>query len=259
MIPVRVIPVLLLDGTRLVKTVKFKNPTYVGDPRIAVKIFNEKEVDELILLDISATPRHGEIQYDLIAEIVSEAFMPVCYGGGITDEEQLRRIICTGVEKVALNTKAIREPTFVQRISERFGSSTIVISIDARKNFFGKYEVVTVGGRTNTKKDPRSVAAQMQSLGAGEILINSIDQDGERTGYNLDLIRMVTGAVDIPVISCGGAGRLEDLRQAVFVGGASAVAAGSFFIFHGKHRAVLISYPSQDELKVIFAGLSPNG
>ena len=249
----RVMPCLLLQGTGLIKTVKFKNPTYLGDPRNVVKIFNEKEVDELVLLDILATPQRKSIQFDLIHEIVSEAFMPVAYGGGIRNIADARRLLALGLEKLVINSYAVEEPTFVTQCADAFGSSSVVVSIDVKKSLWGKTEVYTHGGKTNSHFNPVEYAIRMQTLGAGEILINSIDQDGSMQGYDLELIKSITSAVTIPVVACGGAGNVVDLAKAVKIGGASAVAAGSLFVFQGRHRAVLISFPTQIELQKIFS------
>ncbi len=253
MLSTRVMPCLLLLGDGLVKTVKFKDPSYVGDPRNAVKIFNEKEVDELILLDIGATPDHKEPRTSLIREIVSEAFMPVAYGGGIRNLEQARAILSAGVEKIVLNTHAIAHPSFVKEAAEKFGSQSVVVCIDAKKNLFGKYDVWTEGGRRNTKLRPDECASIMEQHGAGEIVINSIDRDGTRSGFDIDLVRSVASVVHVPLIACGGAGQLQDLSMAVKDGGATAVAAGSLFVYQGKHRAVLINYPNQSILRQLFA------
>lgn len=243
MIP-RVIPVLLLSDGGLVKTVRFKEPRYVGDPINAVRIFNEKQVDELIVLDIRATAEGRPPDEPAIAEIVSEAFMPVGYGGGVRDVETATRLIQLGVEKVIVDAAAVESPTDVQRIADRLGSSTLVVAIDAASRGGGHYEVVTRNAARATGYDVRAHAQAMSELGAGELFINSIDRDGTMAGYDLDLVRTVAGTVDIPVIACGGAGSLDDLASVVRVGGASAAAAGSLFVFHGRHRAVLITYPS---------------
>lgn len=248
----RVIPLLLLSGQGLVKTVKFKEPKYVGDPRNAVKIFNEKEVDELVILDIKATTEEKPPQYDLVREIVSEAFMPVAYGGGIRCVEDARRLLQLGVEKFVMNTAAVEDAALVRNAAREFGSQSVVVCMDVKKNILGRNELYTCGGRKNAKLDPVTFAKQMEEIGVGEIVVNSIDRDGTMTGYDLELIRSVTSAVRIPVIALGGAGRLEDFRCAVSEGGASAVAAGSLFVFHGKHKAVLISYPSLDDIRATF-------
>ncbi len=252
MIAARVIPCLLLSGRGLVKTVRFRDPKYVGDPRNAVKIFNEKEVDELVILDILATPEGRRPQFELIREIVSEAFMPVAYGGGIRSVEDARAMLQLGVEKVIVNAAAVETPALVGAAAREFGSQSVVVCIDAKKSLFGRHEVHTHGGRRNAKLAPAAFAREMEDQGAGELVVHSIDRDGTMAGYDLELVRAVASAVRIPVIACGGAGRLDDLRAAVQEGGASAVAAGSLFVFHGKHRAVLISYPTQDALSALF-------
>lgn len=249
----RIIPVLLLKNGGLVKTVQFKDSKYVGDPLNAVKIFNEKEVDELVFLDITATIEGKKPPIKFLAEVASECFMPLCYGGGVRSIAEIKEITSVGVEKVAINSYAVENPSFIKEAAGMFGSSTIVVSIDVKKSFFGKHEVYTHGGKKNTKLDPVKFAVEMNKMGAGELLFNSIDKDGVMQGFDIDLIKKITKEVDIPVIACGGAGNITHLVEAAHQGGASAVAAGSMFVFHGKHRAVLISYPSQAELKSAFA------
>jgi cyclase len=251
MILPRIIPVLLIKGNGLYKTIRFKHPKYVGDPVNAVRIFNEKEVDELIILDYKATIEKRQPSFSLIENIASQCFMPVCYGGGIRSVDDIKRIINLGVEKVALNSIAAEDPGFVERTAAIFGSSTIVVSIDTKKSSFGVGEVYSIAGSKSIKLRPELFAKQMEECGAGEILINSISRDGTMQGYDLEMIKIVSAAVKIPVIACGGAGALNDFREA-YQNGASAMAAGSFFIFHGKHRGVLISYPSQADLKNLF-------
>jgi imidazole glycerol-phosphate synthase subunit HisF len=250
----RVIPCLLLSGRGLVKTVGFKDPRYLGDPRNTVRIFNEKEVDELVLLDIRATPAGNSPNFDLIEEIVAEAFMPIGYGGGIRSLEDCSRLFALGVEKVVLNTIAFEKPDFVHELAREFGSQSIVVCIDARKKMFGGYRAYTRAGTRDTGQDPEAAAQSMQSAGAGELIIQSIDRDGAMNGYDLDLVRKVTGAVTIPVVACGGAGSVADLESVVRTGGASAASAGSMFVFHGRHRAVLISFPAPQELTGILSG-----
>lgn len=245
----RTIPCLLLRNKGLVKTEKFKNDTYIGDPLNAVKIFNEKEVDELIFLDIDATKRKKGPSYSLIEDIANECFMPFCYGGGISTIEQIEKIISSGAEKVAINTAAYLYPDLITEAAAIYGSSTIVVSIDVKKDFFGKQRVFVSSGRKNTKLDPVSYAKKMEVLGAGEIMLNSIDKDGTMNGYDLQLLQAVSKEVSIPVIACGGAGKIEHFGEAIKQGKASAAAAGSFFIYQGVRKAVLISYPSQEELK----------
>lgn len=247
---VRVIPVLLLKGMGLYKSVKFKDLKYVGDPINAIKIFNEKEVDELVFLDINASVSNKEPNYQMLADIASECFMPLCYGGGIKTVGQIERILYAGVEKVSINSAASEIPTLIAEAAKKFGSSTIVASIDVKKGFLSGTSVYTLSGTKNTKKNPIEFAKYLEDQGAGEILINSIDQDGTMKGYDLELVKAISQSVSIPVIACGGAGSVEDFKLAVD-NGASAVAAGSFFVFQGKHRAVLITYPSKNELESI--------
>ena len=249
----RVIPCLLLRNTGLVKTRKFKDPIYLGDPRNVVKIFNDKEVDELVLLDITATVEGKAPRIDLIREIVSECFAPLGYGGGVRSADDVERITGIGIEKVIMNTAAIENPALVEEAARRVGSSSTVVSIDVRRGMLGRYEVYTHAGSKNTHRDPVSVAKQMEDAGAGEILLNSIDEDGMMSGYDLKLIKIVADAVNIPVVACGGAGKIDDLVQAVQIGGASAAAAGSMFVFHGKLRGVLISFPIGKELDAAFS------
>jgi cyclase len=251
MLKTRVIPCLLLKGQGLVKTIRFKDPKYVGDPINAVRIFNEKEVDELILLDIQATVDQKSPQMKPILEIASECFMPLCYGGGIRSLDDMRRILGLGVEKVAINTYAVENPNFVRNAADEFGSQSIVVAMDVKEQSSGKYEVFTHSGRVPAKLDPVEHAKKMEEMGCGEIFLNSIDRDGTRQGYDIALISQVSHAVSVPVIACGGAGKLSDFGDAVELGGASAVAAGSMFVLHGKHRAVLITYPSLQELKEV--------
>jgi cyclase len=252
MLKTRVIPALLLRGQGLVKTTKFRDPKYVGDPINAVRIFNDKEVDELALLDITATPEGRKPNFKMIREIAGECFMPLSYGGGLNDIDDLRALFGLGVEKAIINTHAVEHPEFVLKASKIFGASSIVVSIDAKLTGKREYRIHTRGGRIPTKLSPVDHARRMEDMGAGEILLNSIDRDGTQAGFDLDLIRNVTAAVNIPVIACGGAGKLQDFAAAVREGGASAVAAGSLFVYYGRHRAVLISYPSVEELERLF-------
>lgn len=249
----RVIPCLLLQNQGLVKTVKFKDPKYLGDPINVVKIFNDKEVDELAFLDITATLERNRPPFALLERVATECFMPFSYGGGIRTIEDVKTLIGIGIEKVIINTYAVENPAFVRVTADVCGSSSTVVSIDVKKNWRGKYEVFTHGGRKGTGLDPVKFALEVERLGAGELLLNSIDRDGSMQGYDLDLIARITGAVGIPVVACGGAGQVADLAQAVKQGGASAAAAGSLFVFKGPHRAVLISYPTQAELRAAFA------
>jgi len=249
----RVIPTLLLRGRGLVKTVRFKDPKYLGDPRNTVKIFNEMEVDELVLLDIQASPEERQPNFDLVREIVSEAFMPLGYGGGLRTVEDCQRVVRLGVEKVVLNTITVEDSSVVQEAAAIFGSQSVVASIDVRKKLFGGYEVMIRGGSHKTGIDAVEHAVRMAELGAGEILLTSIDRDGTMRGYDLDLVTAVTDSIDVPVVACGGAASVADLAAVIRQGGASAAAAGSMFVFHGKHRAVLISFPFREELEEALA------
>jgi cyclase len=248
MLRTRVIPVLLMTGKRLVKTVKFKNRVYVGDPINTVKIFNDKEVDELAIVDIDASLKGQEPDYDYIEKLASQCFMPLAFGGGIQTPQQARRLLALGVEKVILNTAAASNPKLISELAEETGSQSVVVSIDVKKNWLGKYEVRSAGGTRSTDLEPVAYAAEAVRHGAGEILINSIDRDGTQSGYDLDLIKKVTAAINVPVIACGGAHSIADFTAAI-QGGASAVAAGSMFVFTGPHRAVLINFPKRSDLE----------
>jgi imidazole glycerol-phosphate synthase subunit HisF len=246
---IRVIPVLLIKGDGLVKSVKFANHKYVGDPINAVKIFNEKEVDELSIIDIQATKDGRGPNIKKIAEIASEAFMPLSYGGGITSTAQVKELLFNGIEKVILNKAAMKNPELISEIAGKFGAQAVVASIDVKKNIWGKYKVYTDNGSNSTNLDPVVFAQQCEKAGAGEILLQAIDRDGTYTGYDLGILQKIASSVNIPVIIGGGAGSVDDFKKAVTEGHASAVCAGSMFVFQRPHNAVLISYPSQKELK----------
>jgi len=251
MLKTRVMPCLLLRDGALVKSIRFKDPGYIGDPINAIRIYNEKEVDELIVLDITSTAERKPIPYKIIGEIASECFMPLTYGGGIGSVEEIKTIFSLGVEKVAMNTRAINDPDFVASAAERFGNQSILVSIDVRKDSKRGYEVFSHGGRQATGLNPVDLALRMELAGAGEILLTSIDRDGTMEGYDLELIRSVTSAVGVPVIACGGAAKVDDFVLAVKEGGASAVAAGSMVVYHGRNRAVLINFPKRQELEKV--------
>jgi imidazole glycerol-phosphate synthase subunit HisF len=248
----RVIPCLLLRNSALVKTVRFRDAQYVGDPVNTVRIFNEMEVDELIFLDITATPQQKPPPFELLRNIASECFMPFAYGGGVRSVEDMTRLFALGCEKVALNTAAVENARLVREAADRFGSQSVIASIDVKKKLFGGYEVCTCGGRKRTGLDPVRHAESIVAAGAGELLLTSIDRDGTMQGYDTDLVRRVAAAVEVPVIACGGAGQLEHFRRAVDAG-ASAVAAGSMVVYQGPHRAVLINFPSPAQLETAFA------
>jgi cyclase len=247
----RVMPVLLLRGRGLVKTTAFKKPVYLGDPVNVIRIFNDKEVDELTLVDIEATPQQRGPNFQLLREIASECFMPLGYGGGISTVDQVRQLLALGIEKVVINTRADEDPSFVTAAADQAGGQSVVVSIDVKRRLFGGYRVMTHGGRHDTGADPVEYAQRMQSLGAGELVVNSIDRDGTMQGYDLELIRRVSEAVDVPVVACGGASGVEDFGRAV-ASGASAVAAGAMFVFQGAHRGVLISFPARQTLEATF-------
>lgn len=252
MLKTRVIPCLLLKGQGLVKTIRFKDPTYIGDPINAVKIFNEKEVDELTFLDITATIEKRSPNFQVIRNIASECFMPLGYGGGITRLSEIDTLFSIGIEKVIINSALLKKDSLLTDASIKFGSQSIVASIDVKKKFWGKNEVYINSGKVATGIDAAEYAKRCEQAGAGEILLNSIDRDGTMKGYDTDLLKKITSNVSIPVIACGGAGNTGHFSEAVTEGGASAVAAGSMFVFQGIHRAVLISYPSYKVLEETF-------
>ncbi|MBM3182109.1 MAG: glycosyl amidation-associated protein WbuZ [Chloroflexi bacterium] len=249
MIRPRVIPALLLKGQGLVKTVKFKGPKYLGDPINIVRIFNDKEVDELVLLDITATPENRRPQFDLLKNIASEAFIPLAYGGGIRSMDDVRKLLSIGIEKLIMNTSAIENSSLIRETADHAGSQAAVVSIDVKKNLLGKYEVFAHCGQKKTGLDPVKHAVEMEKMGAGEIIINSIDRDGTMQGYDVELVRKVADSVQVPVVACGGAGNLSHVSEVIKQGHASAAAAGSMFVFQGPLRGVLISYPPPKELK----------
>jgi len=246
----RIIPVLLLDNEKLVKTVKFKNQTYVGDPINAVKIFNDKMVDEIVLLDISATKNKREPDYAKIEEICSEAFMPFAYGGGIRTIAQVRKVFELGIEKVVLNTALAEDLQLVKEATSIFGSQSIVASIDIKKNIFGSYHAYTNSGKSKVDQKLQDYVRSVAEAGVGELFINFIERDGTYQGYDLDLVRKISNWIDVPLIACGGASTINDFKE-VIKAGASAAAAGSMFVFRRPHNAVLISYPAYDIIKEI--------
>ena len=247
----RVIPALLLRGRGLVKTERFKKPVYLGDPFNTIKIFNDKEVDELVLLDIAATAEGRGPDIRFLTEACSEAFVPLGYGGGLRTVEQMHELFKLGVEKVIVNSIALDEPSLIRRAADRFGSQSVVVSLDVKRRLLGGYSVWRANGTIDTGLNPVAYAIRMQEAGAGELLLTSIDRDGTFEGYDLDLVREVSKAVDVPVVACGGASSVADLARAV-TAGASAVAAGALFVFQRPHRAVLISFPSRSELARAF-------
>ncbi len=251
MLKTRVIPVLLMKNGGLYKGVKFKNHQYVGDPINTVKIFNDKEVDELVIFDIEASMLNKPINFELLENIAGEAFMPIAYGGGIKTLEDAQKLFSLGIEKVILNTSAIENIDLVKKLVNSYGSQSVVFCLDVKKSFFGKYEVFSYSGSKKIKILPIELAKKMENLGVGEIIVNSIDNDGVMKGYDLDLIKEIATKLTIPVIACGGARNLEDFKKAKEIG-AHGCAAGSMFVYNGVHKAVLISYPKYEQLCELF-------
>lgn len=249
----RVIPCLLLSPSRggLVKTLKFGKPKYVGDPINAVKIFNAKEVDELMLIDIEASQQGRPPDFALIEEIAGECFMPLTYGGGIRGVEDARTLFKLGVEKVCLQSAVSRDPSIVRQIAERAGQQAVMVSIDVARGWTGKTKLRNVGGMRAAYDNWQTAIRSAVEAGAGEILLNAVDRDGTLGGVDIDLIREASTIADVPLIAIGGVGSLADIKAATQAG-ASAVAAGAYFVFHGPHRAVLITYPRYDELQTLW-------
>ena len=244
----RIIPCLLVKNGGLVKTVQFGSPKYVGDPINAVRIFNEKEVDELIVVDIDATAQNREPDYCLIKNLAAECRMPLCYGGGVKTVEQVEKIISLGVEKVAISSATVDKPELISRIAGVVGSQSVVVVMDVKKNpLNGKYEIWTHNGGNPTGKCPIEFARKMENLGAGEVVINSIDNDGVMKGYDLNLVNIIRESISLPVTVLGGAGSLKDIGELIKMFGIIGAAAGSLFVFKGIYRAVLINYPSRFE------------
>jgi imidazole glycerol-phosphate synthase subunit HisF len=246
----RVIPCLQVAGGELVKTRRFKDPLYLGDPINAVKIFNDLDCDELVVVDIRATLEKREPDYALIEEFASEAFMPLAYGGGINSVEQIRRILSIGFEKIVVSTAAA-DGKLIAAAAAIFGSQSIVVSVDVRKTLLGRREVWTRSGTRSTGMEPCAYAAQMERHGAGELFVQSIDLEGARTGYDIALMKEISAAVNIPVIACGGAGSLKDIDVLLQSTSVAAAAAGTMFVLHGKHSAPLISYPRPNEIAAL--------
>lgn len=249
----RVIPTLLLRNRGLVKTERFAKPRYVGDPINAIRIFNEKEVDELIVLDIEASRTGRDPDYDLVAAVAGECFMPLCYGGGIHSLDQAHRLFALGVEKVSVQSGALRDLDLVSQIAAAYGSQAVVVSVDVSRGLLGRYQLFSAAAMKTVSRDWVEFIKSAVAAGAGEILVNAVERDGTMKGIDRTLI--VTAAVEctVPLIACGGVASLADIRQAVDAG-AAAVAAGAFFLFYGPHRAVLITYPKYDDLVALLNG-----
>lgn len=251
----RVIPCLLLRNGGLVKTRKFGSPVYVGDPINAIRIFNDKEVDELVVLDIAATRERRDPDFALIERFATECFMPLGYGGGVRTIEQARRLFSMGVEKVCVQTTALRDLTFVTRVAEEAGSQSVVVSIDVKRNWLGKPQLYSAATGKADGRHWLDFISEAVAAGAGEIFLNSVDHDGTMEGMDLETIRQASERVQVPIVAAGGVGKLADIKAGADAG-ASAIAAGAFFVFHGPHRAVLITYPRYDELTALFEGRS---
>jgi cyclase len=251
MLRTRVIPVLLLRNKGLVKTIQFDKSKYIGDPINAVKLFNDKEVDELVFLDIDASKQNRKPDFDYIKSIASECFMPLGYGGGITTMDDINHLFSIGIEKVIVNTAALNNLEIIKEAARTYGNQSIVVSIDVNQNLFGKHQIFSHSKTKHNQKDLVDYVKKAQQAGAGEIIINSVDRDGMMLGYDIKLIQKVSNILTIPLVIAGGAGDLKHLKEAGEAG-ASAVAAGSLFIYHGPHKAVLINYPTNPELKKIF-------
>lgn len=249
MLKTRIIPVLLLKDRGVYKGVKFKNHKYIGDPINIVKIFNDKEVDEIVIFDIEATIKKKAIDFTYLKEVVSEAFMPVSYGGGIKTLDEAKELFAIGIEKVVLNTQAFENPTLISSLAQRFGSQSVVVSIDVKRSLFGTH-VYTASATRKTSLFLEEASTLAEKLGAGEIIINDIDRDGTFSGYNLDYVHRISRIVSIPIVICGGARDVYDFKKAKDAG-AQACAAASMFVYHGPHRAVLVSYPRFEDLRKI--------
>lgn len=248
----RVIPCLLLSGGGLVKTLKFANPKYVGDPINAVRIFNEKEVDELMVLDIDASKEGRGPDFAMAEELADECFMPLCYGGGIRNAEDARTLFSLGVEKVCIQSAALRNPGLVREIADRAGEQAVMVSVDVKRNWLGKPKLFNAAGVDPGQGDWQGAIRRAVEMGAGEILLNAVDKDGTRSGPDLDLVREASAIAGVPLVATGGIGSLADIRAATDAG-ASAVAVGAFFVFQGPHRAVLITYPRYEELRELWS------
>lgn len=255
----RIIPCLLVKDKGLVKTVNFKNPKYVGDPINAVRIFNEKEVDELMVIDIDATAENREPDYKMIENLAAECRMPLCYGGGVKTIEQAQKIFSLGVEKIAISSAAIENISLISDIAKVVGTQSVIVVIDVKKKLLGGYEVCTHNGKKKTGKDPVEFAKQVQKLGAGEIVVNSIDNDGVMKGFDFTIIDKIRQAITIPMTVLGGAGSLEDISNVIEKYKIIGVSAGSLFVFKGVYKAVLINYPSKTDKATMIKNSNQKG
>ncbi len=249
MLQKRIIPCLLLHKGGLYKTQNFKKPTYIGDPINAIKIFNEKEVDELMFLDIDATVQNKEPNYKMIEDIASECFMPLCYGGGVKTVDQMKKIYSLGVEKISTSSAAIENPNLIQEAANIFGNQSVIVTVDIKKDFFGKKKVFINNGKKNTKINPVDFIKRVEALGAGEIVVNSIDHDGVMKGYDIELLKEIKSNIKVPVIALGGAGNLNHIKEIFEISKVDAVACGSMFVYQGPLKGVLISYPPYQKIQ----------
>ena len=247
----RIIPSLLLHKGGLYKTEKFKKPTYIGDPINAIKIFNEKEVDELMFLDIDASVGNKEPNYKMIEDISSECFMPLCYGGGVKNVEQMKTIYSLGVEKISISSQAVLNPKLIKEASNIFGNQSVIVTIDIKKDLWGNRKVFIYNGEKNTKLNPIDFIKQVESLGAGELVINSCDNDGVMKGYDIELLKAIKSNVKIPIIALGGAGNLNHIKEVFETTKVDAVACGSMFVYQGPLKGVLISYPPYQRIQEV--------
>jgi len=251
MLRFRIIPCILLSGQKVVKTTKFVKPVYIGDPINTVRIFSDKGADEIVILDIDATKKGQQPNYELIRRLSSEALMPLAYGGGIKDIDTVKKILSLGVEKVIINSGALSEPGLIEKISDKFGRSTLVVSIDIGKDIANnRYVYDHVSGK-KVKKDPLAWIREVQKLGVGELFINCVYKDGTMAGYDFDFFSKVGECASVPVVACGGCGSIEDIRRIKGIKGIRAAAGGSFFVFNGLRKSVLLSYPTEEILNEI--------
>jgi cyclase len=248
----RIIPVLLLKGLGLVKSIKFEEHRYIGDPINAVKLFNDLKADELVFLDIMASKEGRVISIDFVQKVGEEANMPFAVGGGVSNLNQIQEIIGAGAEKVIINTKAVQNPGFVREAADTFGSSTIIVCMDVKKKILGKVQTWILGGNKPSGYSPVDFAKYMQDQGVGELIVQSIERDGMMQGYDIELIKTISEAVTIPVIALGGGGNLYHMQQAYHKAFANGLAAGSMFVYHGKRKGVLINYPERKEINQFF-------
>lgn len=248
----RIIPSLLIQNNGLVKTVKFKDPRYIGDPINAVRIFNEKLVDELVVFDIDASVLGREPNYKLIENLALQSRMPLCYGGGVKTVDQAQKIFGLGIEKIALSSAIVNTPNLIAELANKVGSQSVIAVLDVKKKLLGGYEVYINNGKVATGIDPQKFVQELQNKGVGEIIINSIDQDGVMKGYDLNLIDKIRQKINIPLTILGGAGNLNDIKKVIEKHTIIGVAAGSLFVYKGKYNAVLINYPDRSEKEKLF-------